>query len=100
MTADLIPVLREAPSSSLFWAWCFGLLWGLGGLTFGLTMRYLGMSLGYGVALGVCAVFGTLIPPIFKGTFGAIAGSGAGRMTLAGIGVCGFGIVLSALAGI
>jgi hypothetical protein len=40
----------------------FGALWGIGGLTFGLTMRYLGMSLGMGVALGFCAAFGTLVP--------------------------------------
>ena len=100
MTNDLLGVLAHAPGKALFWAWFFGLLWGLGGLTFGLTMRYLGMSLGYGVALGICAVFGTLIPPIFKGAFGAIAGSTAGQMTLLGIGVCVIGIALSALAGL
>ena len=100
MTRDLVGVLSRAPGDALFWAWAFGLLWGLGGLTFGLTMRYLGMSLGYGVALGICAVCGTLIPPIFKGTFGAILASTPGRMTLIGIGVCVFGIALSALAGI
>jgi len=100
LTNNLSGVLAHAPGQSLFWAWVFGLLWGLGGLTFGLTMRYLGMSLGYGVALGICAVFGTLIPPVFKGALGVIAGSPAGRMTLAGIGVCVIGIVLSALAGL
>src|SRR6202142_3652717 len=41
MTRDLIPVLRESPLSSLAWTYTFGVLWGLGGLTFGLTMRYL-----------------------------------------------------------
>ena len=39
----------------------------LGGLTFGLTMRYLGIALGMAVALGYCAAFGTLMPPIFDG---------------------------------
>ncbi len=100
LTNDLPGVLARAPSSALFWAWCFGLLWGLGGLTFGLTMRYLGMSLGYGVALGICAVCGTLIPPIFKGAIAGIAASAAGRMTLIGIGVCVIGIATSALAGL
>ena len=52
--------------STLWWTYFFGAMWGFGGLTFGLTMRYLGMSLGMGVALGYCAAFGTLIPPIFK----------------------------------
>jgi len=45
-------------------------LWGLGGHTFGLTMRYLGMSLGMAVALGYTVAFGTLMPPIFRGEFG------------------------------
>lgn len=100
LTNDLIGVLAQAPAKALFWAWFFGLLWGLGGLTFGLTLRYLGMSLGYGVALGICAVCGTLIPPIFKGTIGAITGSAAGQITLVGVGVCVVGIALSALAGL
>ncbi len=66
MTSDLPEVLRQAPSSTIMWCYFFGMLWGLGGLTFGLTMRYLGMSLGMAVALGYCAAFGTLMPPIFR----------------------------------
>ena len=100
LTQDLIGVLLHTPRGTLLWAWFFGLLWGLGGLTFGLTMRYLGMSLGYGVALGICAACGTLIPPIFKGTLSTIAASGPGRMTLLGIGICVIGITVSALAGL
>lgn len=100
LTQDLIGVLLHTPRGTLFWAWFFGLLWGLGGLTFGLTMRYLGMSLGYGVALGICAACGTLIPPIFKGTLSTIAASGPGQMTLLGIGICIIGITVSALAGL
>lgn len=99
LTHDLAGVLARAPAPALFWAWFFGLLWGLGGLTFGLTMRYLGMSLGYGVALGICAVCGTLIPPLFKGELAGIIATVPGQLTLAGIGVCVIGIALSALAG-
>src|SRR5438128_263751 len=69
LTNDLSPVLHEASGSTLAWTYVFGVLWGLGGLTFGLTMRYLGMSLGMAVALGYCAAFGTLMPPIFSGEF-------------------------------
>ena len=69
LTHDLLPVLHGAPASSIFWAYFFGVLWGLGGLTFGLTMRYLGLSLGMAVALGYTAIFGTLVPPIFHGQF-------------------------------
>lgn len=100
LTDDLIGSVLSAPGSALFWAWFFGLLWGIGGLTFGLTMRYLGMSLGYGLALGTSAVCGTLIPPIFRGEFGAILGQVGGRMTLLGLAVCMIGIVLAALAGL
>lgn len=45
----------------------FGALWGIGGLTFGLSMRYLGIALGQSVALGTCAAFGTLIPALLAG---------------------------------
>ena len=43
----------------------YGVLWGVGGLTFGLSMRYLGVALGQSIALGTCAGFGTLFPAIF-----------------------------------
>ena len=59
----LSAILSETPRSTVFWCYLFGVLWGFGGLTFGLTMRYLGMSLGMAVALGYCAAFGTLAPP-------------------------------------
>jgi L-rhamnose-H+ transport protein len=100
MTRDLIPVLSSAPHSSLFWTYIFGVLWGLGGLTFGLTMRYLGMSLGMAVALGYTAAFGTLLPPIFRGQFVAeVLGTHSGRIILVGVGICLFGIVFAGAAG-
>jgi len=101
MTRDLIHVLQQAPGSSLFWSYLFGVLWGLGGLTFGLTMRYLGMSLGMAVALGYTAAFGTLIPPIFRGVFGSeVLGTHSGLIILGGVVVCLAGIAVAGLAGI
>ena len=100
MTSDLIHVLLEAPRSSVFWVYTFGVLWGLGGLTFGLTMRYLGMSLGMAVALGYTAAFGTLMPPIFRGQFATeVLGTTSGLIILAGVGVCMLGIVFAGMAG-
>jgi L-rhamnose-H+ transport protein len=93
-------VLAEAPAKALFWTWFFGFLWGIGGLTFGLTMRYLGIALGYAVALGMCAVFGTLIPPIFDGSIGQVAGSASGQIILVGVAVCIGGIAMSGRAGL
>jgi len=100
MTSDLLGVLRQAPGRSIFWTYAFGVLWGLGGLTFGLTMRYLGMSLGMAVALGYTAAFGTLMPPIFKGEFvHEVLGTHSGLVILAGVGICMLGIVFAGAAG-
>src|SRR5438445_12359530 len=101
LTKDLFAVLGHAPASALFWAFFFGLLWGVGGLTFGLTIRYLGLSLGLAVVLGLCAAFGTLMPPIFRGLFmSEVVGTTSGRVILLGIVVCLAGITAAGLAGI
>ena len=109
MTNDLAGVLSRQSASTLGWTYFFGAMWGVGGLTFGLTMRYLGMSLGMGVALGYCAAFGTLLPPVFKlfipsipvpETITQIAATLPGQITLAGVGVCLLGIAVAALAGL
>ncbi len=111
MTNDLFAVIRQQSFWTLFWMYFFGVLWGLGGLTYGLTMRYLGLSLGTGVALGFCAAFGTLVPPIVKDMFPAFfvfKGSASisdlikhssGQVTLGGVAVCLLGIGVAALAG-
>jgi L-rhamnose-H+ transport protein len=109
MTNDLLGVLKQQSASTLWWTYFFGAMWGFGGLTFGLTMRYLGMSLGMGVALGYCAAFGTLVPPIFKAlmpdlpvgsSIVEIARSTSGQVTLAGVVVCLLGIGIAAFAGL
>src|SRR5579883_2788092 len=92
MTRDLSAVLHQAPASSLFWTYFFGVLWGLGGLTFGLTMRYLGMSLGMAMVLGYTAAFGTLVPPIFRGVFMTEVHTTSGLVILGGIAICLIGI--------
>ncbi len=108
LTHDVLGVLKQQSGSTLWWTYFFGAMWGFGGLTFGLTMRYLGMSLGMGVALGYCAAFGTLVPPVFKqfmpnipvdSTIVEIARTTAGQVTLAGVAICLLGIGIAALAG-
>lgn len=100
MTNDLLRVLHDSPTRSLFWTYTFGVLWGLGGLTFGLTMRYLGMSLGMAVALGYTAAFGTLMPPIFRGQFATqVLGMRSGLVILVGVGICLLGIIVAGAAG-
>ncbi len=100
MTRDLPAVIGEAEGSTLFWTYFFGVLWGLGGLTFGLTMRYLGMSLGMAVALGYTAAFGTLMPPIFRGElFSKVLPTTSGQIILFGVVVCMAGIAAAGMAG-
>jgi L-rhamnose-H+ transport protein len=109
LTNDVWGVLKQQSFTTLWWTYFFGAMWGFGGLTFGLTMRYLGMSLGMGVALGYCAAFGTLLPPIFKTfsptipvaeTIAQIASTRPGQVTLLGVLVCLIGIGVAALAGL
>jgi len=96
-SGQLIPILSEAPSSAKWLAMLFGAMWGVGGLTFGLSIRYLGVALGQSVALGFCAAFGTLIPPIVAGD--NLFSSQAGILTLIGVAVTIAGIAIIGYAG-
>ena len=98
-TDHLFHVLSAAPRSTLWWCWFWGVLWGFGGLTFGLTMRYLGMSLGMATVLGLTMVIGTLAPPIFHGTIAALAASRSGWVTFTGIALALMGVIIVGRAG-
>jgi len=101
VTIPQLPSLfGRVPVRSLIWSYIFGVLWGIGGLTFGLSMRYLGMSLGYAIALGFCAAFGTIIPPIFSGEFTDLVTNASGLVILGGVLVCLVGIAICGWAGI
>ncbi len=86
----LMELYAADPEASL-WTMFFGVLWGVGGLTFGLSMRYLGVALGQSIALGTCAGLGTILTPVFTGntqdlTTPVVVGV---VVTLAGIAVIG-----------
>ena len=88
---SLFEIYAAHPTDAL-WAMFFGVLWGVGGLTFGLSMRYLGVALGQSVALGTCAGLGTILTPIFTGntsdlTTPVLVGV---VVTLLGIGIIGY----------
>ncbi|MEO9869409.1 L-rhamnose/proton symporter RhaT [Ekhidna sp.] len=97
---DLLEILIQAEVNTIFWTYFFGILWGIGGLTFGLTMRYLGIGLGMAMALGLTAAFGTLIPPIYDGSFIDITQSTNGQIVLFGVLVSFIGIFLCGKAGV
>ncbi|MDR0699154.1 MAG: L-rhamnose/proton symporter RhaT [Tannerella sp.] len=63
----LLDLLELRKEGGAFKSIIFGVLWGVGGLTFGLSMRYLGIALGQSLALGACSAFGTLIPALQEG---------------------------------
>lgn len=86
-------------SSVLLKAFLFGCMWGVGNVSYGLTMRYLGMSLGIGVAIGVTLVVGTIIPPIAHGVFLTLISTRGGAYTIAGIVVALIGIAVVSWAG-
>jgi L-rhamnose-H+ transport protein len=101
-------IIGSVDHATLFWTYCMGVLWGIGGLTFGLSMRYLGMSLGMAIALGYCAAFGTLIPPLYydimgspgQTTLSSLWHSPSGRVILGGVLICLVGIAICGKAGV
>ena len=66
---SLMELFTNADSFNVWMTILFGVLWGVGGLTFGLSMRYLGVALGQSIALGTCAGLGTIMGPVLLNVF-------------------------------
>ncbi len=99
VSPNVVPVLAATPAAILLRCCLFGAMWGVGGLTWGLMIRYLGVGLGLAIGCGLCAAAGTLIPPIVRGEFGLLTDSGSGIATLTGVAVSLAGIVVVGAAG-
>lgn len=74
-------------------------MWGIGNINYGLTMRYLGMSMGIGIAIGITLIVGTLMTPIINGNFDVLIHTEGGRMTLLGVFVALIGVGIVTRAG-
>ncbi|MDX9866907.1 MAG: L-rhamnose/proton symporter RhaT [Kiritimatiellia bacterium] len=96
---NLREVLRGAPAPVTLLCLAFGALWGLGGLTWGLMIRYLGIGLGLAIGCGLCSATGTLIPPIVTGNAGELVRDAGSRVVLSGVFVSLAGIALVGAAG-
>jgi L-rhamnose-H+ transport protein len=117
---NVVAVLKQAPMSVVVYCCLCGAMWGLGGLTWGLMIRYLGVGLGLAIGCGLCSATGTLLPPVIKPVFQKLIGAAAGsaplaeqiqtglrglygtpatNATLVGVAVSLLGIVLVGLAG-
>jgi L-rhamnose-H+ transport protein len=92
-------ILSGADIKTLALCYVFGAMWGVGGLTWGLMIRYLGVGLGLAVGCGLCASAGTLIPPLFRGELGGLLQVASGQATILGVVVALFGIVMVGMAG-
>lgn len=100
-------IIANTSSSVISFTFLMGLLWGIGGLTYGLGVRYLGMSLGNSVTLGFCAAFGAIVPPVYY-TISPVEGrvsltdmmaTPGGQVVLLGVLLCIVGIAISGRAG-
>jgi L-rhamnose-H+ transport protein len=102
-----VDIIKATNGSILGLTYFFGLLWGIGGLTYGLGVRYLGVSLGSTIILGLCSVFGALVPAVYyefspkagKDSIGMLASSHWGQLVLIGILICVIGIIICGRAG-
>jgi L-rhamnose-H+ transport protein len=100
-------IIAATNGKILLWTYFFGLLWGIGGLTYGLGVRYLGVSLGSTIILGLCSVFGALVPGVYyqfsptagKDSIGTLATTHWGQLVLLGIFICVIGIIICGRAG-
>ncbi|MCU1321411.1 MAG: RhaT l-rhamnose-proton symport 2 [Acidobacteriaceae bacterium] len=97
--STILHTAYQQDPTTIYYALLWGVLWGVGGLTFGLAIRYLGIALGYAIALGLCAAFGTLIPPIFHGQMSSIVHQTSGQFILLGVAVCVLGVAVNGAAG-
>lgn len=100
-------IIKNATGSVLGTTYTMGMLWGIGGLTYGLGVRYLGVSLGSSIILGLCSFFGALIPAVYyyfnpaegKDTIADLFSNLWGLYVLSGLAVCIIGIIICGMAG-
>jgi L-rhamnose-H+ transport protein len=96
---NVCKVLGAAPGKEFWYCYACGAMWGVGGLTWGLMIRYLGVGLGLALGCGICSAAGTLVPKMFNGEFGQLFEPGAGIASFIGVLVSLAGIVMVGMAG-
>lgn len=97
---NVLSVLKAAPGKEVAYCLLCGAMWGLGGLTWGLMIRYLGVGLGLAIGCGLASAAGTLVPPVLAGEFTRnLLQTTAGLVSLGGVLVSLIGILLVGIAG-
>ncbi len=96
---NVLAVLGQSPPDTLAYCFACGAMWGVGGFTWGLMIRYLGVGLGLAIGCGLCSASGTLVPPVISGNLQALYETHSAKAALVGVAVSLAGIVLVGLAG-
>ena len=96
---EFINIYKGVSSGILLKVFLLGAVYGIGNLSFGLSLRYLGISLGYALSLGLMLAIGTLVPPVLDGRLKIMIASSGGNLLIAGVLVACLGITLSGVAG-
>jgi len=92
-------VLHEAPGAAMLKSYLLGALYGVGGIAFGVAIRYIGYSLTYALAISISCVLGTLLPPFLAGTLGTTLSSSAGLLVIGGVLLGGAAMIVTGYAG-
>jgi len=96
---EFVNIYKAMPSGILLRVFVLGIIYGIGNLSFGLSLRYLGISLGYALSLGLMLAIGTLIPPLIDGRLSIMIARSGGSLLITGVLVACCGIALSGWAG-
>ena len=96
---ELGKVLSEAPRDAMLMSFLLGAAYGIGGTAFGVSIRYIGFSLTYAIAVGLSTVLGTLIPPLVAGTLGSTLSKPGAGWVISGIVIGMAGIAFTGAAG-
>jgi len=97
---NFVSIIKETDSETITAVFILGAVYGVGNLSFGLALRYLGLSLGYALSLGLMLAIGTLIPPMLDGRLEVMLQKEGGMLLIWGVITACFGIALSAWSGI
>ena len=92
-------VLSNAPPSAMVLSFLMGMAYGVGGTAFNVSIRYIGFSLTYCIAVGLSSILGTLVPPLVRGQFAAILAKPGSAWVLAGVAAGAAGIAVIGFAG-
>jgi L-rhamnose-H+ transport protein len=92
-------VLADAPGDRMLYAFLMGIAYGIGGTAFNISIRYIGFSLTYSIAVGLSSVLGTLVPPLVRGEIAGIVHRPGAMWVLSGVAAGAAGIALCGIAG-